>query len=289
MLKSVRAAAVTLSYDEEGSGEPLVFVHGIPTDYRVWDSQLNDFSKEFRTISYSRRHAYPNQNAGDPSESTVQKNSEDLMNFAQQLNLGKLNLVGHSYGGFVSLYTAWKHPGLIRTLVLVEPAVPSILVRNEKDSFEALGFLLRNPGAAISARRFQNGKLRAALKAYESGDFNTASKSFYDGIKERDGAFEEAPEKLRQIMLQNGQTIGELETTFPILAKEDAREIMIPTLLVKGEESPKWLRRIVDGLGQSLPKSSVVEIARSGHLPHIDNASDFNTAIRRFLEKNAPK
>jgi pimeloyl-ACP methyl ester carboxylesterase len=124
MQKSIRAGDVNLFYEEEGSGRPLVFVHGIPTDYRVWETQVREFSKNFRAISISRRHAFPNQNSGDATSSTVEKNSEDLLNFIKQLDLEQVNLVGHSYGGYVSIYTAWKHPELLHSLVLVEPAIP---------------------------------------------------------------------------------------------------------------------------------------------------------------------
>lgn len=287
MQQTIKAGNVSLFVNETGSGDPIIFVHGIPTDYRIWDSQQAELSKEFRTISYSRRAAYPNQNPGNATESTIERNSDDLVNLIQGLGIANTHLVGHSYGGFVSLYTAWKRPELVKSLVLVEPAIPSILVKNEKSPLEVIGFLFSNPGAAMSARRFQNGKLRAALKAYESGDFKAAVKNFYDGIREKDGAFEQAPQSIQKLMLDNGQTIGELESIFPILTKADAAKITIRTLLLKGDQSPKWLRAIVDGLGQSMPKSSVVEVPGSGHLPHIDNPAEFNSKVQNFLTKSS--
>ncbi len=286
MDQSIKAGSVNLYLRELGTGEPIIFVHGIPTDYRIWDAQLKEFSKNFRAISYSRRCAYPNQNPGNVVDSTIEKNAEDLKSLISELRLDNVHLIGHSYGGFVSLFTAWKNPELFRSLILVEPAVPSILVKNEKNPLEAIAFLIRDPGAAASARKFQNGKLRAALKTYESGNFRSAVKNFYDGVREKDGAFEAAPTTLQNIMSDNGQTIGELETVFPIFSKGDAKKIAIPTLLVKGQRSPKWLRAIVDGLGKSIPGSSIVEISNSGHFPHTDNAEEFNSKLASFVSKN---
>jgi non-heme chloroperoxidase len=286
-IKSVGAGQVNLSYAETGSGQnPIVFVHGIPTDYRIWSSQLESFSKDFRAISYSRRHAFPNKNDLNVLESTVRNNSEDLINLMQELKLQQVHLVGHSYGGFISLYTAWKHPDLFRSLVLVEPAVPSMLVKNEKNPLQVLAFLLRNPSAAMSARRLQRGELKLSLKAYEAGDYNGAVKHFVDGIKEKAGAFEQMPQTIQNLMLDNGKTVGELETTFPVFTSSDARKISLQTLLVKGELSPKWLRAIVDNLRKSMPNSSAVEISGSGHLPHIENPSEFNARIQEFLKKS---
>ena len=62
-MPSLEVNGVNLFYAEKGAGEPVVFVHGIPTDYRAWDSQLDSFSEHYRAMSYSRRYAYPNARA----------------------------------------------------------------------------------------------------------------------------------------------------------------------------------------------------------------------------------
>ncbi len=286
MPQSVDAGNVTLTFEESGKGHPVLFVHGIPTDYRVWSSQISELAVSFRVISYSRRFAYPNKNDGNVVDSTVQRNSQELVALIEALKLPPLHLVGHSYGGYISLYTAWKHPELFRSLVLVEPAIPSMLVKNENSRLEALGFLLRNPAAAASARKMQTGPLKLALKAFETGDYKIAVKHFYDGIREKNGAFDVAPDQVRSMMLDNGKTIGELETEFPIFTSSDAKQINLPCLLIKGEISPKWLQAIVDYLAKSFPNNQRVQIKGSGHLPHIEQPSEFNAKLIEFLLKN---
>jgi len=281
----VIAGNADLFVNEKGSGVPIIFVHGIPTDYRVWDAQVDQFSKNFRAIAYSRRYAFPNKREGNASDSTVENNSVDLIALVEKLKLPPVHLVGHSFGGFVSAYTAWKRSDLLRSLVLIEPAIPSILVKNEKSQLEKLWFLLRNPSAALSARRFQTGLLKQSLKAYESGDLRNAVRFFYDGIMESPGAFEKSPADIQKIMIDNGRTIGELETEFPIFTRSDARKISLPTLLVKGENSPKWLQAIVDKLSKSMPNCTAAKISASGHLPHIQNISEFNARLQEFLSK----
>ncbi|TLY14791.1 MAG: hypothetical protein E6K84_01580 [Thaumarchaeota archaeon] len=64
-IPSLELNGVNLFYAEKGAGEPVVFVHGIPTDYRAWDSQLDSFSEHYRAIAYGRRYAYPNAREGD--------------------------------------------------------------------------------------------------------------------------------------------------------------------------------------------------------------------------------
>jgi len=285
-LQTIKVGNVNLSYEERGSGHPVVMVHGIPTDLRAWSNQLDNFSSSFRAISISRRHAYPNKNDLKVIDSTVGNNSEDLVSFIQALKLQPIHLIGHSYGGFVSLFAAWKHPELFRSLALVEPAIPSILVKNEKSPLQVLAFLFSNFSAAMSARRFQNGNLKLTLKAYDEGDLKGSVKYFYEGIREIPGSFEKLPDPVRSMMLDNGITVGELETEFPILTKEDSRTIKLPTLLVKTQNGPKWLRAIVDGLSKNIPNCSLVDISGSCHLPHLENPTDFNKSVLEFLKRN---
>ncbi len=283
-MSSITVNNVELFFNEKGSGAPIIFVHGIPTDYRVWNSQVDYLSKKFRAIAYSRRYAFPNKREGNVLDSTIENNSNDLIGLIQELKLPQVHLVGHSFGGFVSMYTAWKRPELLKSLILIEPAIPSVLVKNENSQMQKLFFFLRNPSAAMSAHRFQTGLLMKSLKAFESGDLRGAVKCFYDGIKEMPGAFEKAPPEIQSIMIDNGRTVGELETEFPIFTSSDARKISLPTLLVKGENSPKWLQAIVDRLSKSVPNSKAVKISGSGHLPHIENPSELNSRLQEFLE-----
>jgi non-heme chloroperoxidase len=202
------------------------------------------------------------------------------------LKLSPLHLIGHSYGGFISLYSVWKRLDLFRSLVLIEPAVPSILVKNEKSPLQVVVFLLTNFSAAMSARRLQNGNLRLALKSFDLGDQEGAVRYFYEGIREIPGSFDKLPEWAHSIMLDNGLTVGELETEFPIFSREDARSIKLPALMVKTQNGPKWLRAIVDLLQKNLPNSSIIDISSSCHLPHIENPAAFNAAVLEFLKKN---
>jgi len=286
-MESVTLGKVKLAFEQQGSGNPVVMVHGIPTDYRAWQKQLEEFSGSFRAIALSRRHAFPNKNDNlKVTESTVEANSQDLISLIESLRLAPVNLIGHSYGGFISLYSVWKRPELFRSLVLVEPAVPSILVKNEKSLLQVLGFLLSNFSAAMSARRFQSGNLKLALKAFDQNETTDAVKYFYEGIREIPGTFDKLPSGVHSMMLENATTVGELETEFPIFSRTDAHSIQLPTLLVKSQNGPKWLRAIVDILHKNISKASMIDVSGSCHFPHVENPREFNAAVLEFLKKN---
>ena len=283
-MPTAEANGMRLFYQPRGRGQPIIFAHGIPTDYRAWSAQLEPFSNEYRAITYSRRLAKPNQNEEDYEHSTVENNSADLVGLVQKLGVSPIHLVGHSYGGFIAAYCAAKNPELIRTLTLVEPAVSTILVKDRKNPIQLLSLLLRSPSTAISAARFTSNSLNPSLAAFRRGDFDSALRFNLDGIMNKDGAFEQFPEPVRIMMKENEKTVGEIGTELPLFGTELSSRISAPTLLINGAKSPKFFHAIVDKLARSIPNSKVARISGSAHFPHIENPGEFNALLLEFLK-----
>ena len=60
-LETVFLNGVELQYLDQGSGAPVIFVHGALVDYRRWAAQFDPFAQHYRMIAYSRRYNYPNR------------------------------------------------------------------------------------------------------------------------------------------------------------------------------------------------------------------------------------
>jgi non-heme chloroperoxidase len=281
-MPSFDVGGVSLYYEEKGSGEPIVFCHGIPTDFRAWSLQTEFFSKSYRAIAYSRRYASPNTRTGDLSDSTIEANAIDLKGFIESLGARPVHLVGHSYGGFTAAYLAADHPDLIRSLVLVEPAIATFLVQDATNSGQLLSLLFRSPSVALSARRFQNGSLKPALAALDAGQKEKAVELNVDGVQDHPGALKAMPEATRAMMVDNARTIAELRTKLPPF-KDKALKVTARTLVVNGAESALWLRRIGELTAAAVPKSEATKIAGARHFPHIENPSEFNQRLLRFI------
>lgn len=283
-MPSIDAGGVSLYYEEMGAGPPVVFVHGIPTDYRAWSAQMEPFSKKHRTVALSRRYASPNPRQGDLADSTVGNNAVDLKGFIEGLGMGTVDLVGHSYGGFVTAYLAADHPYLVRSLVLVEPAVSTLLVADQNSAAQLLKLLLKSPSVALAARRFLGRSLVPSLKALEDGNLEKAVELNVDGVQDRPGAYSKMPEEMRRMMLDNVRTIAELKTEFPRFTGEEAHKISARTLIVNGESSSLWLRKIGELLAGAVPKADGVMVPRARHFPHMENPEFFNEKVLAFLE-----
>jgi non-heme chloroperoxidase len=284
---TLEVRGVNLFISEQGTGSPVVFVHGIPTDYRAWESQSTALSAEFRTISYSRRYAYPNSRPGDLLDSTIENNSVDLSGLIRQLDLPPVHLVGHSYGGFIAAYLATREPQLLRSLTLVEPAIASLLLRDPSSRGQALALLLRHPRLALSASRFLRTSNAPALDALRRNDTLDAVRLNLNGVEDRPGVLEQLPEQVRKMMLDNGRTVKETDTPYPNVSREALAGIRVPTLVIHGETSALWLRGVAEIAGRSIPGARTVVIPSSGHYPHFQNPSAFNAALGPFLRSNS--
>ena len=281
-LQSIDANGIKLSFVEKGTGPPVILVHGIPTDYRAWENQMEVLSKSFRTLSYSRRCSYPNQNK-DYKNSTIENNAEDLSGFISVKNAKPTHLIGHSYGAFIALYYAYKHPETVRSIVLIEPYVPSLIIKDPQNRLEILSLLLRKPSVALAAQNFLNKSLNPALKYLDQGNEEKAVEAFLDGVEGKPNAISQLADPIKSMMLNNAGTIKELTLKPPHFTKKEANAISLPTLLISGENTPKALYAIAEEVSKNIPKIQVAKIPNSAHFPHFENPEATNAAIIKFL------
>jgi non-heme chloroperoxidase len=282
-MPTLDANGVRLAYVESGQGPDAVFVHGIPTDLRAWNGQVNYFSKSYRVISYSRRHAQPNTNPGSPSESTIENNAGDLEELIRKITSPPVNLIGHSYGGFVSAYLAANHPDLVKKLVLIEPGISTMLIQNPQSRTQMISLLLKSPSVAFAAGRYLRRYYNPLLDAYRRGDLDTALRFFLDGLMNRTDALRQLSEGVQTMVKENAKTIGEVEAKLPPFTEKDAARISAPTLLINGAEGTKIFLAINQELMKSIPGGEHVSIPRSSHFPHFENSDKFNELVFEFL------
>lgn len=285
-MGNIDVGTANLFYEEKGSGQPVLFVHGIPTDYRAWTSQVDALSPHYRTITYSRRYAHPNIRQGDVLDSTIENNAADLAGMIKKLGIAPVHLVGHSYGGFIAAYIATHEGDLIRSLVLVEAAIASLLLKNPKSKAEALSLLLRSPSVALSASKYIRKSRDPSLKALDRGDTEAAVRLNLDGIEDKANSLETFPENVRKMMLDNGRTVREGGLPYPTVTKADLSEVKSPTLVINGETSALWLRAIGQATAASMPGCEKARISKTGHFPHIQNPLEFNARLQEFLGKH---
>ena len=106
-----------LSILEAGTGDPVIFVHGVVTTSNIFPKYVAAYSPEFRGIAVDLR-GYGDSDK-PPSGFTIDQFSKDLIKLADALHIDRAVWVGVSMGGMILQRLALDHPERVRALVLV--------------------------------------------------------------------------------------------------------------------------------------------------------------------------
>jgi pimeloyl-ACP methyl ester carboxylesterase len=274
-LKTVLINGYSINYMDIGKGEPVIFVHGTVSDYRVWGEQMDTFAKSHRVIAYSRRSAYPNKQVlNDSIDHSVTAHAKDLTQFIKTLDIGPVHLVGHSYGAFTSLITALEHPELVQSLTLGEPPVMSLL-QNIPDGDKI--------GNDFTAKVFI-----PTAEAFKNNNDKKAVEIFIGGVLMDSLFFSQAPQQQKDMMMNNILELRAIvftENLFPPLDCDEIKTLKIPVLLIKGDRSPEILTVIIDELDSCIDNNELVTLPNSSHGLEFQNPIEFNKIVLDFISK----
>ena len=279
-MNAIEINSVRLHVEEIGMGPTVVLVHGIPTDYRVWRPQVDELSKHYRTISYSRRCAFPNQ-YNDYAESTIENNTTDLEGLIAKTVGGPVHLIGHSYGGPIVALCALRHPELVRSLVLIEPYLPGIIV-DQINTIHRLSLLIGKPSLALSGVKSQN-NIKTTQREVSRKNLEKALDTYYPNTWEGKKLKVQLSASTRAMMLDNMETFHELLTGVPTFNKENAERIAPPTLILSGEQTTKFMRGVALELHRTIPNNQLAIIQNAAHYPHIENPEECSAKILAFF------
>ena len=125
------ADAVDLYYEDSGSGQPVVLVHGYPLDARFWEKQICALlSAGYRTIAYDRRGF--GRSTASPDGADFDTFAADLDSLATALDLTDTVLVGHAMGaGEIARYLRRYGTARVTKVALVAPLLPYLLHTDE--------------------------------------------------------------------------------------------------------------------------------------------------------------
>ena len=275
--KIIEIGGRQLHYVDQGEGkqQPIIFIHGGLDDYRCWQFQVDSFSKKYRSISYSRRFAYPNKWIGNVvQDNTIEGNAKDLAEMIRKLDLAPAHLVGASYGAFIALYFVSKNPDLAKTMVLNEPPIFEFLTRSPlQEDVELL-------------QRYRTYVQSPTEAAFKRGDFERAAQTYIDRIMNIENFFEQLPAQDKNSLIDNAKSLeGELESVHPsFFTIEDVKQITTPTLLVKGGLSPKFFHRISDILSDNMPNTEQILIPDVSH-DNVKFTNVFSSKVMEFFER----
>jgi pimeloyl-ACP methyl ester carboxylesterase len=257
----------TINYLESGDGPTVILIHGSVSDYREWTTLNAPLSQHYRVIAYSRRYHSPNPPPLSDADAGLDRQADDLFEIMKAMSINSAHIVGHSYGGTIALAFTLRHPAMVQSLVVAEPAVPGVIGQTpENDS------LLKESQAIRAEMRevFAKGNAEQIIKAYAA---HVAP-----------GDFEKATPEERNMLLEN-VTAFQLDFTSqrPPFTCDDARKITVPVLVLAGDRSPMALQRMAETTAQCIAGARFVRIPQATHWMQLDQSKMFNDEVLAFL------
>ncbi len=115
-MPKVKVNNITMNYDQQGSGEPLILIPYLAADYACYAFQVADYAKHFTCISVDLRGA----GESDKPEGAYSSElfADDVAALMQALGISKAHISGLSLGAATGMWLAAKYPGKVKSLSL---------------------------------------------------------------------------------------------------------------------------------------------------------------------------
>src|SRR6478752_2453083 len=268
----IRADDVDVEYQSAGStGAAVVLVHGSWADHTAWQPVVSGLADSFRVVSYDRRgHAGAAAPLGAGSRA---QDEADLAALIEALALRPAHVVGNSFGGSIALGLVTRRPEACASVIVHEPPLMAV-VADDVDLQPMLA-------------RFQAGT-DSVLRRLEAGDIEGGARRFVDEIAFFPGAWDAAPDQIRQTMLANALTWLD-EMLDPGWSMIDLRLLAssdVPVLLTQGDQSLPWFPRIIERLNSVMPRNSRVHtFGGAGHAPQATHPDEFVRVTSAFIQE----
>jgi pimeloyl-ACP methyl ester carboxylesterase len=252
-----REGAVALSYDDEGEGEALLFVHGGACDRSFWDPQVEHFRGRYRLVVPDLRgHG---QSPVPDGEYSIAAFASDVAALSEELGLGPATVIGHSLGGLVAFVLPALHPGVAARVVALDSPL-----------------LLRAEAAAA---------FQSFARATPDDEFREAAKRMLDGAMSPD-----VPATVRA-QVRRGQDAIDLSVFISLSSHVFANcyEELIVSCDVPALCLSAVMANDVERLAALCPTVSFGQVVGSGHFLQLEVPSQVNSMLDRFLERTSSR
>ncbi len=251
---------ITLAYDDQGKGIPLVFLHAFPLNRRMWDPQTAALSGRFRVITVDLRgHGESDSPLWHYS---LDQAAEDVVGLLDHLSIEKAVFVGLSMGGYVCFSLYRSHAARVLALVLADTRA----------------------GADTDEGRI--GRFEMAQTAYRRGAAAIADVMIPKLLTPRTVQTKPDLVQLVRAMIQGNQISGIAGDLMAMAERPDSLPILpaiaCPTLVLVGQEdvaTPPSEARLMAG---QIPGARVELIPEAGHLSNLERPDLFNRMVEEF-------
>jgi pimeloyl-ACP methyl ester carboxylesterase len=248
-----------LAYEERGSGEPILLIHGHPFDRRMWGPQLEGLSCEARVIAPD----LPGYGLSPPRGETMTMRAlaDSVVGLLDTLGIARTLVIGLSMGGLIAMEIALSRPGRVSGLVLAATTAASV-TPEEAASRRATATEIERDGMLPVALEMA-GRLFGARARRDPAVLSAVFEMMVS-----------APPAGAAAALRGRAERPDYATLLPSLD--------LPVLVLVGDADTYSTREVTAELVGVLPSPQVLKLEGVGHLPNLEEPETFNAAVSAF-------
>ncbi|QTH23300.1 alpha/beta fold hydrolase [Rhizorhabdus wittichii] len=264
-----------LHYEMIGGGDqpPLVLVNGGPgLDHRyfhgspVWEG----LSKRRPVVFYDQRGMGRTTSTIAVDRFTVDMMVADLEALRVRLGVPKIALLGHSWGGLLSMAYATRHPDHVSRLVLVGSGAPKIAAHE---------YLFDKLYPEIAARQVPDDSPAAKMGCKADSLEDYGRMAYYDQRNQPRLAAEDNSAFSQEVCTAVMLDAMKLDL-FPRL-----HALHVPTLVINGRFDANVAPTVAYAISKAIPGATLDYFEHSGHQPFEEEPDRFELVVERFLDQ----
>ena len=257
-----------IHYQERGSGETIILMHGIFSALQTWDGWAEELAKTHRVIALDMPGFGLTGAPEDLDSFTEADVLKTFEGFVNHLGVDHVSLAGNSLGGFLAAYYASEHPGRVKRLILLDPFgypqdTPFLLSVGTFPPFAMVGNYVQ-PAWAVT--------IGVAWVYGDSDRITPESYRRYVHMNQRPGA---KPLYMKTLELIEARADNQTPPAFDRITAE--------TLLMWGEEDTWVPLELADKWRKDLPHAGLVVYPTVGHIPMEEMPEDTVRDASMFL------
>jgi len=258
-----------ISYNDEGpDGAPvIIFIHGFPLNKSMWNKQMEALKANYHVIAYDIR-GHGNSDEGE-EDFTIDLFVNDLLNLMNALKIEKTILCGLSMGGYIALNAIENYPERFDALILCDTNCLADLPEAKEKRMKAIESIKKN-----GVEKYADESIKKLF----------APESFKSKNGEIDAVKEMIVKTSRLSLCNTLHALSERNETCNKLP-----EIKIPVLIMVGREDIITPPASASLMHEKIKGSFMHIIGHAGHLSNMENPSEFNDQLKKFLDKVCDK
>jgi len=252
-----------LTWEEQGTGPPVLLVHGIAECREAWRHQVPPFSERFRVIACDVR-GFGESETGD-ADGRIEQYAADLSALLTWLGIDRAHIVGFSMGGVIAQRFAINYPEHTRGLVVA--ASSSVVNRRAAQYYLDRAQLAEAQGL---------GAIRATAVEEAAACFAVSPAEVVEAYREVRRAGVRDPRG-------HAKAARAMASLHERPLTEELKKVQSPALVITGERDVFCPPRASEIIHEKIARSTLRVVPAVGHCLHWEDVVGFNAAVIEFL------